>query len=106
MKTDTMKTDSESINQVAQVFIAKLKAWNEPADWERICGGLVDANDVCDANHFMIEAFQRVFGREPRFASDVDEGFCTMKDVYADGDFLELAWDRAIELWSKEAATA
>jgi hypothetical protein len=89
----------DDVEKVAQIFTDKVRAWNEGDDWERIKRGEIGADDVCDANQFMIDAFHRVFGREPRFASDVDEGFATTAQVDADFDLMENAWEEAKRIW-------
>jgi len=59
------------------------------------------AEDVTDPNQIMIDAFKNVMGREPWFASDVDEGLAKMAQVYADHDLIESAWDLARNSWRK-----
>jgi hypothetical protein len=87
----------EQIDTVAARFVERLQAALIPAAFESVRNG-THPNDVCDANHILIEAFADVFGREPYFPSDVEQGFATEEQMDADGDFLDAVWDASVFL--------
>jgi hypothetical protein len=105
MKTYTIA----QIDTVAARFVERLQAALTPAAFESVRDG-THPNDVCDANHHLIEAFADVFGREPYFPSDVEQGLATDDEMDADADFLDAVWDAsallrvAAEEWTKYAS--
>lgn len=82
------------VNRTALAFIAKLKGYLGN-DWVKVESG-AHPNDLCDANHLLIEAFADVYGREPYFPSDVETGFATEDDVDADFETLERIWEYVV----------
>lgn len=82
----------EHIDTVSARFVERLEAFLPPEAFESLRND-THPNDVCDANHHLIEAFADVFGREPYFPSDVEEGFATEAQMDADADFLDAIWD-------------
>ena len=68
-------------------------------DWHKVANGDAHPNDLCDANHFLIEAFAAVHGREPFFPSDVELGHSTEEMMDRDCDTLNAIWDASFALW-------
>ena len=98
MKTYTIA----QIDTVAVRFVERLQAFLPPEKWEAVQSG-EHPNDVCDANHFMIEAYSDIFGREPFFPSDAEEAFCTEAEVDQECDFLDAVWDASAFLRIRRA---
>jgi hypothetical protein len=80
------------IASVAACFVARLQAYLPAEKWEAVQNG-DHPNDVCDANQLLIDAYADVFGREPFFPSDAEDGFCSEDAVNNDGDLLDSIWD-------------
>jgi hypothetical protein len=96
-----MKTE-----KIAFEFSRILRGWMTPEKWADMVAkdrksDFSNANDFCDANQALIDAFILVVGREPRFPSDVDAGFATESDVDADSETLDEAWRLARAEWVK-----
>jgi hypothetical protein len=87
----------EQIDTVAARFVERLQAALTPAAFESVRDG-THPNDVCDANQVLIDAFADVFGREPYFPSDVEQGLATDDEMDADADFLDAVWDASVFL--------
>ena len=87
------------VNQIAVAFTSRLKSYLG-GDWAKIESGEAHPNDLCDANQLLIDAFAEVYGREPFFPWDVEEGLATENDINSDFDTLESIWDRAKEQWA------
>jgi hypothetical protein len=87
----------EQIDTVAARFVERLQAALTPAAFESVRDG-THPNDVCDANQVLIDAFADVFGREPYFPSDVEQGFAMEEQMDADADFLDAVWDASVFL--------
>ena len=68
-------------------------------DWAKVASSDAHPNDLCDANHFLIEAFAAVYGREPFFPSDVELGHSTEEMMNRDCDTLNAIWDASFALW-------
>lgn len=90
---------------IATTFSRILRASVRADEWQTIQSeakrGRMVADDFCDANQALIDAFSCVVGREPWFASDLDEGNATEAQLDADFDTLEEAWRLARIQWAK-----
>lgn len=94
---------------IATEFARILRGWMTPEEWAQMvahdrASDSSSANDYCDANQALIDAFSAVVGREPWFASDVDGGFATEAQVDADFELLEEVWRLARLEWTKGGA--
>jgi hypothetical protein len=98
MKTYTIA----QIDTVAARFVERLQAFLLPEKWEAVQSG-EHPNDVCDANQVLIDAFADVFGREPFFPSDIEQGFATEEQMDANADFLDAVWDASAFLRIRRA---
>lgn len=85
--------------RIAERFTFKVRCFLAEK-WLGVVNQESEVEDLCDANHFMIEAFCDIVGREPFFPSDVEAGLATEDDVDADFDTLERIWDRAKKQWA------
>lgn len=94
---------------IATKFARILRGWMTPEEWAQMVANdrasdSSSANDYCDANQALIDAFSAIVGREPWFASDVEGGFATESQVDADFDTLEQVWRLARLEWTKGGA--
>lgn len=94
---------------IATEFSRILRGCMTPEEWAQMVAHdkineASAANDYCDANQALINAFSAVVGREPWFGSDVDGGFATEAQVDADFDTLEQVWRLARLEWAKGGA--
>jgi len=92
-------------NQIAIAFARYLKDAMPPEDYAALVSRdkvseTSNANDYCDANQVLIEVFCNVMGREPYFATDIDEGNAIEAQVDADFELLEQAWAKAKRIWT------
>lgn len=95
--------------RIATEFACILRGWMTPEEWAQMvahdrASDTSAANDYCDANQALINAFSAIVGREPWFGSDVDGGFATEAQVDADFDTLEEVWRLARLEWAKGGA--
>lgn len=103
-----MTNTQNNINQVQQIaneFTRILKNWLTSQEWAQLVAQdkvseYSNANEYCDANQAMIDAFASVLGREMHFASDVDDGVATLAEVDADHDLIEAVWVVAKKSWT------
>ena len=92
--------------RIATEFARILRGWMTREEWAQMvahdqAADFSTANDYCDANQALIDAFSAIVGREPWFASDVESGFATDAQVDADFDTLEQVWRLARLQWTK-----
>lgn len=102
--TNTQNNTNE-VQQIANEFTRILKNWLTPQEWAQLVAQdkvseYSNANEYCDANQAMIDAFASVLGREMRFASDVEDGVATFAEVDADHDLIEAVWVVAKKSWT------
>ncbi len=85
--------------RIAARFTSKLQSYLGEK-WAEVQSGACGANDLCDANQLLIDAFFDVCGREPFFPFDVEEGLATEADLNSDFDTLERIWNLAKQQWA------
>lgn len=106
--TTIQQSAKETIHLLALVFTRRLREELGASHFAAVCLNEyniirhMSIDDLCDPNQTMIDAHKEILGREPWFASDIDEGFATIEQVDADFDVLELAWDKARLLWAMQ----
>ena len=99
------QNNTNQVQQIANEFTRILKNWLTPQEWAQLVAQdkvseYSNANEYCDANQAMIDAFALVLGREMRFASDVEDGVATFAEVDADHDLIEAVWVVAKKSWT------
>lgn len=101
----TNEINTKEVQQIAAEFARILKNWLTAEEWARLVAQdkvseYSNANEYCDANQAMIDAFASIVGREMRFAGDVDDGVATFAEVDADHDLIEAVWAVAKKSWT------
>lgn len=82
----------DHIDTVAARFVERLEAFLPPEKWEAVQSG-EHPNDVCDANQVLIDAFSDVFGREPFFPVDAEDGLCSEDALDRECAFFDAVFD-------------
>lgn len=103
-----MTTTTTSSQTLAGEFTATLKEWLTPQEFAQVVSlnaaetdaTICHSHDFCDANEAMLDAFRRVFNREPFFPADIDDNLCTTEQQDADWRLLMDAWNEAKRSWN------